>query len=372
MSEETVASVREKVLIVEDEEDYRDLLRQYVGLMGYDVRTAGDGAAALEVVRDWQPDLAIVDLHLPEVTGLMVLKAIKENPQSADTPVIIMSADGSEEMVVVSLSTGASEFIKKPIQVAELTPKIQKEIELKKSRQELRELNAKLEREKLGLSKFFSDDLAQKIINEEIRPELGGTQLEATIMFFDIRGSTSLGETLEPRFFAEFLSAIFTDTMDLVFKHQGSVNKLLGDGMLATFGCPVPTGDDASNGVRCALDIRRYIEQYNEFRPDYIPDPVSVGIGIATGTVFAGNVGSTRRLEYTVIGDSVNLAARLQALNKRLNSDILIDGATHAKAGAGIVCAAPVLGRVRGRAKEVEIYKLLDFDEPPAPELRVE
>lgn len=348
----------DKVLIIDDDPDYRQLLRQYVGLMGYEVRVAEGGQEGLDIFFEWRPDLVITDIHMPEITGLMVLKKIKEHADVIDVPVIVVSTDASEEMLVVALSTGASEFMAKPIRVAELTPKIQKEIELKKYKEKLIELTEKLNREKLGLSKFFSDDLAQKIINQEILPELGGTQLEATIMFFDIRGSTALGEILEPRVFAEFLSSIFTDAMDLVFKHKGSVNKLLGDGMLATFGCPVPTEEDALNCVRCAMDIRSYLDQFNEFRPDYLPHPVGVGIGIATGNVFAGNVGSTRRLEYTVIGDSVNLAARLESLTKRLGSNILIDGATRDKIGDAVDVGKRYRARVRGKEREVLVYEL--------------
>ena len=348
----------DKVLVIEDDPDYRNLLRQYVALMGYDVRVADGGQAGLDMFFEWRPDLVITDIHMPEVTGLMVLKKIKEHALMLDVPVIVISTDGSEEMLVVALSTGASEFMTKPIRIAELTPKIQKEIELKKYKEKLIELTEKLNREKLGLSKFFSDDLAQKIISQEILPELGGTQLEASIMFFDIRGSTSLGEVLEPKIFAEFLSSIFTDTMDLVFKHKGSVNKLLGDGMLATFGCPVPTEEDARNCVRCALDIRTYLAQFNEVRPEYLTDPVHIGIGIATGQVFAGNVGSSRRLEYTVIGDSVNLAARLQSLNKRLGSDILMDGATRDKLGDEIQIGRRYRAQVRGKTNEVLVYRL--------------
>jgi adenylate cyclase len=348
----------DRILIIEDDTDYRGLLKQYVSLMGYEVRVAAGGQEGLDIFFEWRPDLVITDIHMPDVTGLMVLKKIKEHAEMIDVPVIIISSDASEEMLVVALSTGASEFMAKPIRIAELTPKIQKEIELKKYKEKLIELTEKLNREKMGLSKFFSDDLAQKIISQEILPELGGTQLEATIMFFDIRGSTSLGEILEPKIFAEFLSSIFTDTMDLVFKHKGSVNKLLGDGMLATFGCPVPTDEDALNCVRCALDIRSYLTQFNDVRPDYLPDPISVGVGIATGTVFAGNVGSSRRLEYTVIGDSVNLAARLQTLNKRLGSDIVMDGATRDKIGDVIPVAQRYRAQVRGKNNEVLVYRL--------------
>jgi class 3 adenylate cyclase len=350
--------VSDRILVIDDDPDYRSLLRQYVTLMGYEVRVAESGEQGLEIFFEWRPDLVITDIHMSGITGLMVLKKIKEYADAIDVPVIVISSDGSEEMLVVALSTGASEFMAKPIRVAELTPKIQKEIELKKYKQKLIELTEKLHREKLGLSKFFSDDLAHKIISEEILPQLGGSQLEASIMFFDIRGSTSLGETLEPGIFAEFLSTIFTDTMDLVFQHRGSVNKLLGDGMLATFGCPVPTEEDALNCVRCALDIRRYLARFNEARPEYLAEPVRAGIGIATGQVFAGNVGSARRLEYTVIGDSVNLAARLQSLNKRLGSDILIDGATRAKLGDGIGAGNRIRARVRGKANDVLIYRL--------------
>ena len=161
---------------------------------------------------------------------------------------------------------------------------------------------------------------------------------------------------------AELLCNIFTDVMDLIFKNNGSVNKLIGDAILATFGCPVTREDDAKNAIKSALEIRDTLSMFNDVKPSYLLQPVEFGIGIASGKVFAGNIGSFRRLEYTVIGDVVNTASRLQALAGELGKDILIDGATLAKV-PGLVTYPLTAQFLKGKHKHVDIHVLEGFSE---------
>ena len=318
-----------RVLLIEDDEDQQALLAQYIKNLGYDLNIAGTASEGLDLVESWDPHILLLDLYLPDKTGLEVLKLLKESGQKyVDIPVLLMSAENSEEITVVGLSSGAADFLVKPIRMAELMAKIQNNLELYYYKQELKNLNTKLEREKRLLTKYFSQDLVDKILTEEVSPELGGSNLTASILFLDIRNSTSIAENLDPGDFASFISLLFSDVMDLIFSNNGSVNKLLGDGILATFGCPVATDDDVYNCVKCALSVREYLNTFNSVRPEYLTSPIAVGMGISTGKVFAGNIGSMRRMEYTVMGDPVNVAARLQGLTKKLECDILCDEKT--------------------------------------------
>ena len=353
----------EKILILEGDREYADLLEQYIRMMGFEPRCLHDGDAGLQAVTDWEPDLILTELDLPGTTGMHVLKQIKENPATKEIPVVAMSEQKEEEVIIVTLSSGATDFLSKPIMMAELTPKIQHALEIKRYRAELREANEQLQKEKQGLSRFFSEDVAQGILSGEISTNLGGDSLDATIMFCDIRNSTPLGEQLTPDQFAEFLSEVLGRFMHIIFSHQGSVNKLLGDGILATFGCPIATDSDALNCVKAALAIREALADYNRNRPDYIPHDIRVGMGIATGRVFAGNVGSDRRLEYTVVGDSVNLAARLEKMNKKLGTDILLCDTTFHRIGAGLQCESPIVGKVRGKDAELKMYPLVSYSQ---------
>ncbi|HMU83062.1 MAG TPA: adenylate/guanylate cyclase domain-containing protein [Leptospiraceae bacterium] len=235
---------------------------------------------------------------------------------------------------------------------------------LAKNKDALTRANAQLQKEKNILEKFFSNDFVEQLLQEKISHSLGGARVPATIVFLDIRNSTAIAEKIDPQQFSDFISSIFTDIMDLVYGNHGSVNKLIGDGMLATFGCPIQTEDDKGNALRFALQVREYMNTFNDVRPDYLTEPVRIGIGIASGNVFAGNTGSVRRMEYTVLGDAVNLASRLESLTKLSGVDILIDGVTRDAAGNRIKVKRVRLNRVRGKIQEVRLYYLESMSDP--------
>ncbi len=356
-----------RILIIEDDEEQLQLIEQYVSMMGYAVRSERDGSAGLAAVREWSPDLVLLDLYLPETPGMIVLREIREGGLGADLPVLVMSADDTEETTIVSLSSGATEYIVKPIRIAELTLKIQNSLELYDYKRQLHRLNSKLEREKSLLTKYFSFDLVEKILSEEISTELGGTNLEASLLFMDIRNSTGIAEQMDPKEFADFLSSLLSDLMDIVFGNLGSVNKLTGAGLLATFGCPVPTERDALNCVKTAAYMRNYIEIFNDQGAIELPggEPLRIGIGMATGPIFAGNVGSWRRMEYTVLGDPVNLAARLQDMTKTIGTDIVMDGATLEAVGDAVKTSSAGKMPIRGKTEPVDVYILEELLDDP-------
>jgi len=212
--------------------------------------------------------------------------------------------------------------------------------------------------EKKLLSPYFSTDVAKKILSGGLDNVIRGENLIATVLFFDIRGFTRISESLDPSLVADLLNLIFSDVMDLVFSHAGSINKLIGDAILATFGCPVTSGRDARNAAECALAIRDTIEFFNMLKPSYLRDDLKFGIGIATGRVFAGNIGSYRRMEYTVIGDTVNTASRLQNRTKKLDTDILIDEETRRALDDSYICKDAGLQKLRGKARPLGVYSI--------------
>ena len=341
-----------KILIIEDDPDQSLLLERQVTGMGYTVRLCNDGAAASGVVTEWRPDLILMDLHLPGITGIEVTERLRKSHAGKKTPIIMMSGSFEEARVVEAFEKGVDEYINKPLRMKELAIRITSMLRLKRNEQQL-------EKEKSILTRYFSEDFVEQVLQEKIDANLGGTKLTASIMFFDLRYSTRVGEELDPHDFSEFMNNILTDVMDLVFGNKGSVNKMLGDGLMATFGCPVPGEKDTWNAVKCALDIREYLRTYNEVRPDYLKDPVRAGIGIATGKIFAGNIGSVRRMEYTVMGDSVNTAARLEALTKKAGKDIFIDGPTRDALQDFLrVRPVKVQSGIRGKLQEVRVFYL--------------
>ncbi|MDO8454104.1 MAG: adenylate/guanylate cyclase domain-containing protein [Sulfurimonas sp.] len=223
----------------------------------------------------------------------------------------------------------------------------------------IEELEQKLQRYKSIFLRYFADETIEEFLEGGTLQNLSGQNIEVSMLFFDLRGSTAIAEKLEPIVFSEFLSELFTDVMDLIYGNGGSVNKMIGDGILATFGCPSSKGDDTYQCVKTALQIREYLHTFNDVRPDYLQNDIRCGVGIATGQVFAGSIGSIRRMEYTVLGDAVNVAARLETLTKELKHDILIDGNTYNKLVNRIGVEKAMLNRVKGKTETLEIFKLL-------------
>lgn len=355
-------------MIIEDDKNQTELLETLLGDMNYEVNSVYTGREGVEILTRWTPDIILLDLHLPDIDGIQVAQEISGHKHLEHVPIIMMSADYKEETVIGALANGIDEFISKPIRMAELTLRISTMIKLKYNEKqlnilngELEGINEKLEKEKNILAHYFSYDFVEHVLNETISPNLGGNNVEASILFFDLRNSTHIAESMKPELFSVFLSNVLKDVMDIIFDHLGSVNKLLGDGILATFGCPEPSGDDAENCCRCALAIRKYLENFNEKKEYDELNHLRAGVGIATGNVFAGNIGSNRRMEYTVLGDPVNLASRLEDLSKLAGLstvDILIDQATREKVTGKFHFKKVRTNKVRGRVAPVSIFYL--------------
>lgn len=342
-----------RLLAVDADASVLELLTQAVGELGYEITTLTDFDEAREYIRREHPDVLLLGIEMAHPHMLEMVDLIKQDDQLKDTALMVLSSDESEKVKIKTLWRGADEYIQKPINLAEFAIRLGNLCELRRYRHVLAEQNVQLQNQKKRLARYFSDALVDRILEDD-PAVLQGANVRASLLFFDLRNSTAIGEALEPREFSEFLTSLFTDIMDLIYGNQGSVNKMMGDGILATFGCPVSAGDDTLNAVRCVTAIREYLQTYNEVRPDFIRDPIRAGMGLATGTIFAGNVGSVRHMEYAVLGDPVNVASRLEALTRRVPADCLIDGATRDWMGQRIRARRVVSANGRGAASAAE------------------
>jgi adenylate cyclase len=206
---------------------------------------------------------------------------------------------------------------------------------------------------------YVNPEVARLAIEQEGRLE--GEVVECTVLFVDIRRFTSLAEVLPPKRLIGVLNRYFDRMLTVVEAEGGIVNKFGGDSLLAVFGSPLnPTADHAERAVRAALRMRVALAEFNREQVATEMPELRVGFGLATGELVAGNIGSSRKLEYTVIGDPVNLAARLQELTPELGADILMN-ATTARHASG-VARFRSLGRIeiRGRAEPVEVFSAED------------
>jgi adenylate cyclase len=221
------------------------------------------------------------------------------------------------------------------------------------------QFSERIRREALKISNFqryFSPNLAAQIASEQTDVELRGDKKPVVVFFSDIRGFTPMSETMSPDAIAGLLTEYFTEMVDIVFEHSGTLDKFMGDAIMALWGAPIAHADDADRAMQCALDQLEALEQMNAKWAQQGRPPVAIGIGINFGEVFAGNIGSNRRLEYTVIGDAVNTASRL--CSTAGPNEILISEPFYKalKKPPKVEALEPI--QVKGKAKKVPVYRV--------------
>jgi class 3 adenylate cyclase len=208
---------------------------------------------------------------------------------------------------------------------------------------------------------YLTKEISEAIL--EGRVKLSGARYEATVMFTDIRGFTAMSERLSPEEVFAFLNDYLSRMIDVIAARGGIIDKFLGDGILAVFGLPVATDSHAADALGAALDMRRALGEMNAERAASGREAVRIGIGMHTGEVIAGNVGSAKKLQFTVIGDTVNLASRIEGLNKDFGSYLLVSGETYARLGDALRSERfeRIEGAaVRGKSQRVDLYKLME------------
>ena len=224
------------------------------------------------------------------------------------------------------------------------------------------------EREKIkdAFGKFVNKDIAERVLRDEIK--LGGERKNATIFFSDIRSFTSISEKLEPEEVVEFLNEYMTRMIECVNKTFGVVDKFIGDAIMAVWGAPVSRGNDTENAINGALMMRKSLIEFNVGRGGPHKPVIKIGAGINSGPVLAGQIGSTERMEYTVIGDAVNLASRIEALNKPFGTDILISANAY-ETVKDIFRVQPMKKiTVKGKSEPQQIFAVIGrFDDPSDP-----
>lgn len=210
------------------------------------------------------------------------------------------------------------------------------------------------DRLKTTFGKYMTESVMSHLLSNRV--QLGGDTLPVTILFSDIRGFTSISEQLDAQHLVALLNEYFTEMVDIVMDHGGVVDKYIGDAIMVVFGAPVPQPDDALRAVRAAVKMRESLARLNRRLEARGATPIRTGVGLHSGEVVAGNIGSERRMEYTVIGDAVNLASRLEGATKDLGADLVISETTYELVREQVT--AEVLGTitVKGREQPVAVY----------------
>jgi adenylate cyclase len=218
-------------------------------------------------------------------------------------------------------------------------------------------------------ARFVPESVVGQVLSEANGTRLGGTRLESTVMFSDLRAFTSFSERREPDLVIAVLNRYLTEMSDAILDEGGTLITYMGDGIMAVFGAPLEQADHRDRALRAARDMLRRLAAFNAWmREQGHGDGFKMGIGLNSGSVMSGNVGSERRLEYTAIGDTTNTAARLEAMTKGTPHQLLVADSTYrglAEPPADMVAVGEM--EIRGRESGIELWGLVEAAVPPAP-----
>ncbi len=210
------------------------------------------------------------------------------------------------------------------------------------------------------LSRYVTRQIAEQLLKDRDRLKLGGQRSRVAVLFSDIRNFTTLSERFDAEEVVTMLNEYFSLMIDPIFKYEGTLDKFIGDAIMAVFGAPVSHDNDAERAVRAALEMRAALKQYNLRRAQRGEDPIETGIGIALGDAVSGNIGSEQRMDYTVIGDTVNVASRFEGLSKNYETKILINEGIYLAVKDKIPCVDLGLAHVKGKGGDMQVYGVVE------------
>ena len=336
-----------ELLVVDDNRVNRLLVARTLEQLGHRVVFAENGRQAVEALRHHPVDLVLLDIEMPEMNGYETLEALRADPKLRDIPVVMMSSVEEVDSVARCIEMGAEDYLFKPVNAVLLRARVASSLEKKRLRDQQREL----------FRKFATPEVAEELLATGFA--LGGKQVEATVMFSDIRAFTGLAESLPPAATIDLLNSYYTLMFDAIGGQGGIVNQILGDGLMALFGAPMPHADHAERAVRAALEMLELVAGFDREQAAQGKPEIRIGVGIASGQVIAGYTGTERRVTYTCIGDTVNLAAHLEAHTKVLGRPILIDERTRAGLGRDVRVEDHGPVQFKTRVQAVRLYSVV-------------
>jgi two-component system sensor histidine kinase ChiS len=380
--------MKNTILVVDDNPTNLRVLVDYLEEVGFEVLAAEDGETAIDLLQYTLPDIILLDVMMPGIDGFETCRRLKNDSTTKDIPVIFMTALSDTDDKVEGLQAGAVDYITKPLQHEEVLARIkthltinnlQKQLQAANSELELRvaertaelaQANENLQKINMAYSRFVPKEFLNLLRQKDIIEVTLGDQIqmETTVLFADIRDFTTLSEKMTPQENFNFLNAYLGRLSPIIRKHNGFVDKYIGDAIMALF--PL-SADDA---LRAAIAMLNRLAEYNLTRQSEERTPIKIGIGIHTGRVMLGTVGETERMEGTVISDAVNLTARLEGLTKIYGASIITSGYTLSKLEYATQYEFRFLDnvQVKGKREKVSVFEVLDGEPERIKTLKIE
>jgi adenylate cyclase len=359
----TAGSDSGSILVVDDDRVNRLLLARTLAALGHRVLTASNGREALDLLQVEPPDILLLDILMPVLDGMAVLEQMKADPVLRAVPVIMISALEDLDSVVRCIELGAEDYLQKPFNGVLLQARIRAGLDKRRLQ--------RLEHARVRdvFARFLPEPMVDEVLTRtdgDLR--LGGVRLISTALFADLRAFTSFAERRPPDEVIAVLNRYFGEMSDAVLDHGGTLVAFLGDGLIAVFGAPIPCEDHADRAVAAAREmVRHRLPRFNDWaRAQGYGNGFAMGVGMSSGPLMSGNVGSERRLEYTAIGDTVNTASRIESLTKQLGHQVLLSESTLSlmtSPAADLVYVDEVT--VRGRSAPTRVWGLAETANSP-------
>lgn len=335
-----------KILLVDDDEFFLAMMEEALIAHGHAVTAVPDGVMAITAAESDPPDLILLDIIMPRMDGLEVLQILKRSPVTSEVPIILLTIQRSEDILLKGLRRGADDVLFKPITTDELL--LRAELALKRKKR-LDDLTGVIRR-------HLDPSVAYQIIKQPA----GSMEFRRThlaVLFSDLRGFTSVAESIEPEQTATLLNGLFEELVRCVLRYGGTLDKFLGDGLMALFGAPIGYDDNESRAVCAALDMLRALQKIDSDTQPVTDKPIDMGIGIASGEVVVGPLGSRTRSNYTAIGDPVNVAARLTATAS--GREIVISKSVRDRLDPQIQVQDLPPAELKGKKNPLEVFRVL-------------
>ena len=347
------------ILFVDDEE-YNLVAFKATFRQDYDIYTAQSGKEALELIKGKEIGLIITDQRMPEMTGVELLEKVL--PKYPDAVRIIITGYSDVEAIISAINNGnVFRYITKPWDERELKMTIENARRLYELRIKNKELVSELqlkvneqERTLRLFQKYVPGDVVNKTLAQSEESIFEGETREVAVLFCDIRGFTPMSEEMTPREVVSFLNKYYTVMNSIIKRHNGTVTQFVGDEIFATFGAPLQHPDNEKSAVFCALEMIEVLPQLkNETGKEFI-----IGIGINSGEVVTGNLGSEDRIDYSITGDTVNTGKRIEMLTKERPNSILISEKVYEKIKDVVEAKKLDPQAVRGKKEPLILYEL--------------
>jgi adenylate cyclase len=380
-----------RILVVDDNPTNLEILRVRLNAQGYEVVTAVDGEDALTRARELEPDLVLLDVMMPKLDGISVLKLLKQDTKLRFVPVILVTAKADTRDIVQGLEAGGDDYLTKPYEQAALVARVrsllrvkelhdtvlQQASQLKEQTEQLSSWNRLLEErvatqlaeiERIGrLQRFLAPQVAKMIASSDA-PEsvLTNHRREVTVVFCDLRGFTAFTETSEPEEVMGVLHEYHESLGELIFRYEGTLDRFAGDGIMIIFNDPIQCADHTERAVHLALDMRERVEGLAKQwrRKGHV---LGFGVGIAAGYATLGQIGFEQRREYTAIGSVINLASRL--CDEARPGQIVIGQRAFSSIEQHVESASIGELSLKGFAKPVAAYEILSWRGQPQSQI---